>query len=66
MRPVRVDSRIPKGETNFMNASILVGFADLVIIYDGSVFMEHIRSLFGDDYLGMNGQLTLLRCSCSY
>jgi hypothetical protein len=29
MSPVRVDSRIPKGETSFMNESIRVGFAEL-------------------------------------
>ena len=29
MRPVRVDSRIPKGEMSFMKESIREGFADL-------------------------------------
>ena len=29
IRPVRADSRMPKGETSFMNESIRVGFAEL-------------------------------------
>lgn len=29
MRPVRADSRIPKGAINFMKESILEGLADL-------------------------------------
>lgn len=29
MRPVRVDSRMPKGEISFMNESMRVGFAEL-------------------------------------
>lgn len=29
MSPVRVDSRMPNGETSFMNESIRVGFAEL-------------------------------------
>ena len=29
MRPVRADSRMPKGEMSFMKESIRVGFADL-------------------------------------
>lgn len=29
MSPVRVDSRMPKGETSFMNESMRVGFAEL-------------------------------------
>jgi len=32
INPVRADSKMPKGETSFMNESILVGFADLRII----------------------------------
>jgi hypothetical protein len=32
MRPVLVDSRIPKGAMSFIKESILVGFADLGIV----------------------------------
>jgi hypothetical protein len=31
IRPVRADSRIPKGAISFMKESILVGFAELYI-----------------------------------
>lgn len=30
MRPVRADSRIPKGEMSFMKESIRTGFAELL------------------------------------
>ena len=30
IKPVRADSRIPKGDNSFMNESIRVGFADLI------------------------------------
>lgn len=56
--PVRVDSRIPKGETNFMNASILVGFADL---------MAFKVSTLDAGRRGKNRrELTLRRYNCSY
>lgn len=32
MRPVRADSRMPKGEMSFMNESIRLGFAELYIL----------------------------------
>lgn len=32
IRPVRVDSKIPKGLISFMNESILLGFAELLSV----------------------------------
>lgn len=55
MRPVRADSRMPKGAMSLRNESILDGFAEL---YKKSISMSQSLAR------GMTSSLTLRRCSC--
>lgn len=55
IKPVRVDSRIPKGPTNFMNESIRDGLAEL---------QKSGSTVYSD--MGRIGRLTLQQCSYWY
>lgn len=67
IRPVRVDSRMPKSEMSLRKESMRVGFAELLRCQYSNLLSLREGFILGVAGKGVMGRrLTFRRCSCSY